>query len=95
MNRSCFVAIVLLLIVWGAADWIAAEKVAALPEILAPYDIKIDEEQIYITQHEVIYIYSLKDYSFKKNSAKKAKVPGSSNSAPITWFFSASNPIAC
>jgi hypothetical protein len=87
MNSSRFVAIVLLLIVWGAADRIAAEKVAALPEILGPSAIQIDEERIYITQHEAIYIYSLNDYRFIKKFGKKGEGPGEFKLSPDNMVF--------
>lgn len=52
-----------------------AEKIIPFPELLKPETISIDENQIYITEGASIYIYSLKDFKFKKKFGKKGAGP--------------------
>ena len=53
-----------------------AKKVTTMSEIAKPVDILVDAEQIYIVSGAKIYIYSAKDYSFKKVFGKKGEGPG-------------------
>ena len=54
----------------------AAKKVATMSEIARPVDILVDADQIYIVSGAKIYIYSAKDYSFKKVFGEKGEGPG-------------------
>ncbi|MGD2085253.1 MAG: hypothetical protein PVH61_03630 [Candidatus Aminicenantes bacterium] len=54
----------------------ALVKVAPMSEIAKPVNILVDAEQIYIVSGAKIYIYSAKDYSFKKVFGKKGEGPG-------------------
>lgn len=78
MNIKRFSVVILFLLfsLGFSGKLLMAKKVATLDGILAPYDIKIDEERIYITQQEEIYIYSLKDYRLIKKFGKKGEGPG-------------------
>ncbi len=78
MNVKGFtiIVIILLFFVGSFGELLMAKKVVTLSGILAPSDIKIDEERIYITQHEEIYIYSLKDYRLIKKFGRKGEGPG-------------------
>jgi hypothetical protein len=52
-----------------------AKKIIPFPELLKPETISIDENQIYITEGASIYIYSLKDFKFKKKFGKEGSGP--------------------
>ena len=54
----------------------ALGKVATMSEITRPVNILVDADQIYIVSGAKIYIYSAKDYSFKKVFGKKGEGPG-------------------
>ena len=56
-----FITIIVLFIITGYA-----QKVATMGEIAKPVDILVDADQIYIVSGAQVYIYSAKDYSFKK-----------------------------
>ena len=47
-----------------------------MSEITRPVDILVDADQIYIVSGAKIFIYSAKDYSFKKVFGKKGEGPG-------------------
>jgi len=53
-----------------------SQKVATMSEIEKPVNILVDDNQIYIVSGAKIYIYSAKDYSFKKVFGKKGEGPG-------------------
>jgi hypothetical protein len=53
-----------------------AQKVATLSEIAKPVDILVDADQIYIVSGVQVYIYSAKDYSFKKVFGQRGEGPG-------------------
>jgi hypothetical protein len=67
-----FITILLLVSMTGKA----LAKVANMSEITRPVDILVDADQIYIVSGAKIFIYSAKDYSFKKVFGKKGEGPG-------------------
>jgi hypothetical protein len=53
-----------------------SSKLVPLPNLINPDSILIDNDQIYITDMEKIYIYSSKDFTLKKKFGKKGEGPG-------------------
>jgi hypothetical protein len=53
-----------------------SKKVATFSEVLKPSTIAIDDEQMYIVENTLIYIYSLKDFKLKKKFGKDGEGPG-------------------
>jgi hypothetical protein len=51
------------------------EQVIPLPELDKPESIKVDENQIYITQEVNIFVYDLKDFKLKKKFGKQGEGP--------------------
>ncbi len=52
-----------------------ATKVVPLPDLLQPELIRVDENQMYITEGANIYIYSLKDFHLIKKFGKQGEGP--------------------
>jgi len=52
-----------------------AKKVSNMNEISKPVNILVDESQIYVVSGAKIYVYSAKNYSFKKVFGKKGEGP--------------------
>ena len=52
-----------------------ATKVVPLPNLLKPGLIRLDENQMYITEEANIYIYSLKDFHLVKKFGKPGEGP--------------------
>lgn len=52
-----------------------AAKVVPLPDLLKPELIRLDEDQMYITEGANIYIYSLKDFHLVKKFGKAGEGP--------------------
>ena len=53
-----------------------SSKVVPLPNLINPDSIMIDNDRIYITDMEKIYIYSSKDFTLKKKFGKNGEGPG-------------------
>ena len=56
-------------------------RVVPLPEVIRPHDISVDNNQLYICEHEEISIYSLKDFKLIKKFGKKGEGPQEFKSA--------------
>ena len=53
-----------------------AKKSAALPELNNPISIEIDENELYVLDEAVVYVYSLKDYRFLGKFGRKGEGQG-------------------
>jgi len=53
-----------------------SSKVVPLPDLIKPDSIMIENDQIYITGQEKIFVYSKKDFTLKKKFGKKGEGPG-------------------
>lgn len=58
-----------------ASSFIFADKVATLTEVLKPATIVVDKDQFYVTEGTTVYIYSLKDFKYKKKFGKPGEGP--------------------
>ncbi|UCH97990.1 MAG: hypothetical protein JSV88_14355 [Candidatus Aminicenantes bacterium] len=72
MKRFCLLFVLLLFIF---TNFVFADKVAILPDILKPDSITVDNNQLFITEGASIYIYSLKDFSLEKKFGKEGEGP--------------------
>jgi hypothetical protein len=54
---------------------LSAAKAIPIEEVSKPYEILVDGERIYITEGPTVYIYSSKDYKFKKKFGKLGEGP--------------------
>jgi hypothetical protein len=70
MRKPIFV-----LFLFAFAGCTFAAKVAIFPALMLPHSIVVDETQVYIVDGAQIYIYSLKDYTFKKKFGKEGEGP--------------------
>ncbi len=69
--------VVISVLTWGGL-WALARnpsKVIPLPDFTRPEAIKIDENQIYITEDAKIYIFTLKDFKLKKTFGRSGEGP--------------------
>lgn len=53
-----------------------AKKLAALPQLNNPISIEIDEDELYVLDEVVVYVYSLKDYRLIRKFGKKGEGQG-------------------
>jgi hypothetical protein len=53
-----------------------AKKLAALPQLINPVSIEIDEDELYVLDEVVVYVYSLKDYRLLRKFGKKGEGQG-------------------
>jgi len=53
-----------------------AKKLAALPQLANPISIEIDENELYVLDDVVVYVYSLKDYQFLRKFGQKGEGQG-------------------
>lgn len=53
-----------------------SSKVVPLPDLIKPDSIMVENDRIYITDQEKIFIYSIKDFSLEKRFGKKGEGPG-------------------
>jgi hypothetical protein len=53
-----------------------AGKLAALPQLNNPISIEIDEDELYVLDEVVVYVYSLKDYRLLRKFGKKGEGQG-------------------
>ncbi len=58
-----------------AANFLAASTPVTLPGILEPFDLQISKGQIFISQKESVYIYSLEDFKLVKKFGTKGEGP--------------------
>jgi hypothetical protein len=61
-----------------------------VPEIFNPMSIKVDENQIYITQGVEIFIYSKKDIKLLTKFGKEGEGPREFKKSPLPWIPSVS-----
>ncbi len=71
MKKLLFLLI--LLIITGA--FVKAEKVKTVEQLLRPYQVAVDDGQIYIVDGHSIFIYSINDLAFKKKFGKAGEGP--------------------
>lgn len=75
-NKMKFIIIIGLVVIIPALVSGASEsKVVPLPDLLNPDLIRVDENQMYITEGANIYIYSLKDFRLIKKFGKRGEGP--------------------
>jgi hypothetical protein len=75
-NKIKFIVIIgLVVIIPAIVKGDIATKVVPLPDILNPELVRVDENQMYITEGANIYIYSLKDFLLIKKFGKKGEGP--------------------
>jgi hypothetical protein len=75
-NKMKFIVIIgLVAIIPGLVNGALATKVVPLPDLLNPELIRVDENQIYISEGANIYIYSLKDFRLLKKFGKRGEGP--------------------
>lgn len=55
--------------------FISGEKIAVLAEPINPSQVQADGQQIYVSDFPYVYIYSAKDYSFKKKLGGEGEGP--------------------
>jgi len=72
MKKLLLLFILLILILTSP---VFGEKVILLAELLKPDSITLDRDQIYIGEGTSIYIYDLKNFSFKKKFGKEGEGP--------------------
>jgi hypothetical protein len=60
-----------------------ARKVAALPELARPQIMVTDGDDLFFIDSGSIYVYSLKDYKFKRKFGKKGEGPGEFKVHPL------------
>ncbi len=53
-----------------------AKRLADLPQLAYPISIEIDENELYVLDEAVVYVYSLKDYRFLRKFGKKGERQG-------------------
>jgi hypothetical protein len=53
-----------------------AADIVAMPDLLNPDSISLDENNIYITENATIYIYGIKDFKLKKKFGEIGQGPG-------------------
>jgi hypothetical protein len=75
-NKIRFIVIIgLVVIIPTLVKGDIATKVVPLPDLLNPDLIRVDENQMYITEDANIYIYSLKDFHLLKKFGKRGEGP--------------------
>ncbi len=52
-----------------------AAKVAVLPELMKPKVMAVDDNQLYVTEEAVVFIYSLKDFKLVKKFGRAGQGP--------------------
>lgn len=57
-------------------SYVFAKKLAALPQLNNPISIEIHEDELYILDEVVVYVYSLKDYRLLRKFGKKGEGEG-------------------
>jgi hypothetical protein len=75
MRRTHLIGIVVwLMVLLSVTAW--AKKVAVFPDLLAPSEVQMDDNYIYITETFSIYIYRLTDFTLVRKFGKKGEGPG-------------------
>lgn len=69
-KKSIFLIALFLLV-----NFSAASTGVTLPEIIGPFDMVIDNGQIFITEKESVYIYSLEDFKLVKKFGTRGEGP--------------------
>jgi hypothetical protein len=73
INKAFLFFLVIIFIFPSLAD---AAKIASLPDILKPRMIAVDDDTIYITDQESLFVYSLSKFELVKRIGQKGKGPG-------------------
>ena len=71
MKKTCFVLLIVFL-----ATFICASPVIPLHDLVKPWTINVDKDRIYITEGQVVYIYSSGDFKLKKKFGRRGEGPG-------------------
>ncbi len=69
------IVILIVLIVLALTMTVHAEKLATFDQVLKPAFLAMDNEQIYVSEGTTVYIFSRKDFSFKKKFGKSGAGP--------------------
>lgn len=77
------ISIFLLFMVFAGAVW--ASQTAALPELIKPECILVDNGKIYIIESTTIYIYSSADFKLFKKFGKEGEGPREFKHSPAPW----------
>jgi hypothetical protein len=72
INKAFLFFLVIIFIFPSLAD---AAKMASLPDILNPKMIAVDDDTIYITDQESLFVYSLSKFALVKRIGQKGKGP--------------------
>lgn len=71
MKRIIFLVITFLIV-----TSIFGEKLGTITEVVNPYLMEVQDQDLYIVEGHTIYIYSLKDLNLKKKFGKRGEGPG-------------------
>jgi hypothetical protein len=64
-----------------------AAKANTLPEVLKPFSIAVDNNQLYVVDNDIVRLFSLKDRKYVRDIGKKGQGPGEFTFSPqITAF---------
>jgi hypothetical protein len=69
-----------------AASYLGAEARTVLPDLLNPKTITVEGKQMYITDLESIYLYSLTDFKLQEKFGKRGEGPGEFKVNPIRFI---------
>jgi hypothetical protein len=65
----------ILLIMFSVVSFAFAARVASLPDLLTPLYLAVDDQQFYVVDRAVVYIYSLEEFSLKAKFGKAGEGP--------------------
>ncbi len=75
-NKIRFIVIIVLVVITPVlVNGALATQVVPLPDLLNPELVRVDENQMYITEDANIFIYSLKDFRLLKKFGKRGEGP--------------------
>jgi len=74
-KQMILIIVLLLFLLLGLGGFLYPGKVVVLDEVVNPFIMKVDDNQLYISDGAAIHIYSLKDYSLKKKFGRKGEGP--------------------
>lgn len=75
---------IFLIIIFAMFSSIYAEKVGTITEVVNPFLMEVEDQQMYIVEGPTIYIYSLKDYKLQKKFGKAGEGPREFRVHPAT-----------
>ena len=73
----------ILIIILSIASFIGAEKVVELPDLVNPKTIAVEGNQMYITELDSIFLYSLTDFKLQKKFGGRGEGPGEFRVNPV------------